>query len=829
MKNKLKIFFFIILILLYKNNLLSDEFTFNTSEIIVLENGDKLKAINGVEILSTDGIKITGNQFDYYKNENKLIVFGDVNFIDQLNKINASAKKITYFKNINKLILFGNVKLIDKLNEINAHGEEIIYLKNNQHLFIKDKASAIIKNQYFIESKNLNFYREKGIISSKNKTKIKDSLNNILMLDEFEYSNKKNIIKGENIEFLDKDLNRYSLEKSIINLKNNNIAGKDLRIDFNNSLFNNPKNQPRLKGKSFISENSISKISKGTFTTCKKRDGCPPWVMSAKEIKHDKLKKTIYYKDAWLKVYDVPVIYFPKFFHPDPTVKRQSGFLIPTFSDSTSLGASFNIPYFNVISDNKDSTFTPRIYSDNKIILQNEYRQVNKNSKHIADFSFFKSNDKKDKNSKTHFFSNSIFNLDSKFFESSKLEVNLENSSNDTYLKTYKLKSPLIKNETTLQSYLSYEASNEDLYINTYTKVYEDLSKTKNDRYEFIYPYFTLSKNLSTYFNSFGNLQYDFSGFQKKFNTNQYNLSAVNDFHFKSFKSYTNFGLVKNYDILFKNANLTSKNTSEKNNDQHKFLTSVVYSLSLPLKKESDKYNNFFSPILSLRYSPNKTKNIKSTDRRIDINNVYTLDRIGSSDTVESGGSVTIGTEYKIVSKDSNNDLFTLGMAQNFRDKPNEDLPTNSTLGKKASDIFGSMKFNPNQYLDFNYNFSLDENLSNSKYDYLKGTLSINNFVTSFEFLDDENIIDGENYFATTTSYNFDSNNSLTFQRRENKKLDLTEYYNLIYQYKNDCLVAGIEYNKQYYTDADLKPEEKLFFSITIIPFGKTTSPTLNE
>ena len=829
MKNKLKIFFFIILILLYKNNLLSDEFTFNTSEIIVLENGNKLKAINGVEILSTDGIKITGNQFDYYKNENKLIVFGNVNLFDQLNKINASAQKVTYFKNTNKLILFGNVKLIDKLNEINAHGEEIIYLKNNQHLFIKDKASAIIKSQYFIESKNLNFYREKGIISSKNKTKIKDSLNNILMLDEFEYSNKKNIIKGENIEFLDKDLNRYSLEKSIINLKNNNIAGKDLRIDFNNSLFNNPQNQPRLKGKSFISENSISKISKGTFTTCKKRDGCPPWVMSAKEIKHDKLKKTIYYKDAWLKVYDVPVIYFPKFFHPDPTVKRQSGFLIPTFSDSTSLGASFNIPYFNVISDNKDSTFTPRIYSDNKIILQNEYRQVNKNSKHIADFSFFKSNDEKDKNSKTHFFSNSIFNLDSKFFENSKLEVNLENSSNDTYLKTYKLKSPLIKNETTLQSYLSYEANNEDLYINTYTKVYEDLSKTTNDRYEFIYPYFTLSKNLSTYFNSFGNLKYDFSGFQKKFNTNQYNLSAVNDFHFKSFKSYTNFGLVKNYDILFKNANLTSKNTSEKNNGQHKFLTSAIYSLSLPLKKESDKYNNFFSPILSLRYSPNKTKNIKSTDRRIDINNIYTLDRIGSSDTVESGGSVTIGTEYKIISKDSNNDLFTLGIAQNFRDKPNEDLPTNSTLGKKASDMFGSMKFNPNQYIDFDYNFSLDENLANSKYDHLKGTLSINNFVTSFEFLDDENTTDGENYFATTTSYNFDSNNSLTFQRRENKKLDLTEYYNLIYQYKNDCLVAGVEYNKQYYTDADLKPEEKLFFSITIIPFGKTTSPTLNE
>ena len=37
-------------------------------------------------------------------------------------------------------------------------------------------------------------------------------------------------------------------------------------------------------------------------------------------------KKIINYKHAWLEIYDKPIIYFPKFFHPDPTVKRQSGF-----------------------------------------------------------------------------------------------------------------------------------------------------------------------------------------------------------------------------------------------------------------------------------------------------------------------------------------------------------------------------------------------------------------------------------------------------------------------------------------------------------------------
>ncbi|XOJ73613.1 hypothetical protein ABXT43_01875 [Candidatus Pelagibacter sp. Uisw_114] len=46
----------------------------------------------------------------------------------------------------------------------------------------------------------------------------------------------------------------------------------------------------------------------------------------------------------------------------------------------------------------------------------------------------------------------------------------------------------------------------------------------------------------------------------------------------------------------------------------------------------------------------------------------------------------------------------------------------------------------------------------------------------------------------------------------------------MIYEYKNDCLVAGIQYKKNYYSDADIKPVEELFFSITIVPLG-TFSP----
>ena len=148
----------------------------------------------------------------------------------------------------------------------------------------------------------------------------------------------------------------------MLDLASKKIIGKDLEINFDKSSFGNSENEPRLKGRSIYSDKNKSIIKKGIFTTCKKRGKCPPWAMSADEVVHDKDKKIINYKKAWLKVYDKPVFYFPKFFHPDPTVKRQSGFLFPTLTDSNKLGMSLEVPYYYVIAENKDLTFKPRIF-----------------------------------------------------------------------------------------------------------------------------------------------------------------------------------------------------------------------------------------------------------------------------------------------------------------------------------------------------------------------------------------------------------------------------------------------------------------------------------
>jgi LPS-assembly protein len=265
-----------------------------------------------------------------------------------------------------------------------------------------------------------------------------------------------------------------------------------------------------------VSDENSTIIKKGIFTTCKQNESCPPWTIQSKEIEHDKINKNIIYKNAWLNFYDKPVLYFPKFFHPDPTVKRQSGFLIPSVLSSSNSGNSFNIPYFHVMAENKDFTLSPRIYFNNDFLIQNEYRQIEKNLNHITDISF----KKLDNSSKSHFFSNTKISLDTSF-ENSDVEINLEKTSNDTYLKSENIKTALDNNQSVLNSYINYSINNDDLDFFAELAAYEDLSQAKNsDKYQFILPSFSFSKLLNLNRDIKGSLKYALKGLSQKKNTN---------------------------------------------------------------------------------------------------------------------------------------------------------------------------------------------------------------------------------------------------------------------------------------------------------------------
>ena len=92
----------------------------------------------------------------------------------------------------------------------------------------------------------------------------------------------------------------------------------------------------------------------------------------------------------------------------------------------------------------------------------------------------------KDANSKSHFFSKSAKKIDFFNFDESEFSLDIQSTSNDTYLKTYKIKSPIIDSTNNLTSSLGISAYREDLTFNADFKIFEDLNKKKSDRYEYI-------------------------------------------------------------------------------------------------------------------------------------------------------------------------------------------------------------------------------------------------------------------------------------------------------------------------------------------------------
>ena len=796
MKNNLKIiiFLFFFSILIGNNKIYANEFTFNTSNIRITDNGNTTNAGAGTAYSKVDNIKIDGKNFKFDKSTSILIANNAKATLSEKN-IEIKSDQLIYNQKTSTIKALGNVEIRNLLNNILLKSEEAIYKKNEKK------------------------------IQSKVRSTLTDKFGNNIISEQFSYMLDNNLLKISKAKIVDIQNNTYYVETAFVNLITNKLIGKDVLIDFNDLTENN---EPRMRGKTISIDEDKTILEKGVFTTCKRNDDCPPWEFLAKKITHDKKKKTINYENAWLKIYDKPVFYFPKFFHPDPTVKRQSGFLTPSFMSSNSVGSAFTLPYFHVISDNKDLTFSPRIYSTNKILAQTEYRYVNEKSIHTIDLSLLSESNH---SSKTHFFSNSQKELNLSYFDDTNLSIDLQYSSNDTYLKSYKLESPLINNDTgTLTSTLGFNASREDLSVEADFIIYENLSDVPDgDKYEYVYPSYNIRKNLYAKVLQSGNLNLNSNGFIKNYNTNIFEKVMINDFLYSSYPKFTYKGLKNNYNILFKNINTESKNSENyKGSLSTRVATLVEYNSSYPLQKKANNYTNILKPIISARYSPNNSKNARNDDRRINVNNVFSLNRLGSNDSVEGGGSLSFGTEFYNTDF-SNREILNLKIANVFKLEKDENLPRNSSLGNKTSDILGELNYSPNDFFKINYEFSQDQNLKDTNYQMLENEFKINNFVTAFKYLNENNNINKDSYLSNKTTYNFTETNSFIFETRENKETNATEFYNLMYQYRNDCLIAAIQYNKDYYTDRDLKANESIYLNLTIIPFGETKSPNLKK
>ncbi len=629
MRNKKFIQIIVISIFFIFNNAVhaANEFNFDVTNIEILENGKIFKGKNRGKIETENGVVINANEFEYNQDTNILITTGNVKIQDTVNNYTIFSDEVIYNKNNEIIFTDGNSKAIDNNGKIitgvnfeydriqnviygkyNVRLEdniqnyilltdEITYQKNQEKIHTNGKTEAIIKSKYNFKTENLVFLINENRLISDKRSIIKDNYSNIYQLDSFDYLINTEQLKGYNIiittNFDLPESDKFYFADAIINLENKDFIAKDTKIEIHRSVFGNIKNNPRLKGISSRKDSNITTIKKGIFTSCGENEKCPPWSITSKTIKHDKNKRQLIYDHAFLKIYDVPVFYFPKFFHPDPSVDRQSGLLKPQLNYSSILGSSVTLPYFFAAAEDKDYTFTPSVFDKNILMLQTEFRKVNKNSNLIADFSFtngYESELTKEKNSISHFFGEYNSNLNLEKFQSSKVNLVLEKVTNDTYLKVFDshiTRSNLRpENFDVLNSSLKLDFVHEDYNLSAGMQVYENLQLKNSDRYQYVFPYYNFDKILSQNFLN-GSLNLISSGTNELKNTNNLRSNITNDISYKGFDLLNDNGLVSNFNINFKNLNSVAKNDPNyKSSPQVEAMSEFEFVSSIPMLKK---------------------------------------------------------------------------------------------------------------------------------------------------------------------------------------------------------------------------------------------------
>ena len=757
-----------------------------------------------------------------------LIGTGSVMAKDSEGKI-IYADKITYKKLDEFLLAEGNVKISDNDGNI-FKTNKATYDKINEKIITYNNTELTFKEGYKLTSKNISYNTIKKILSSNEKSSLIDIDGNLIETTMFYYDINNNLFSSiGKIKILDVNKNKYFFKEIHIDTLKKEMVGSDISIVLDQKSFGvSDQSDPRFVANDILFSNNKTKLSKGVFTVCQKREGkCPPWSLKAKKIVHDHVKKNIYYEHAILKIYDIPVFYFPRFFHPDPTVKRQSGVLFPSLTNTTTLGVGTAIPYYWAINNDKDLTFSPKFYSDDNLLFLNEYRQAFNNGFLTLDTSFTQgyknTSETKSSGSRNHIFADLNLNFDqNKSYESS-LSLKVQRTNNRTYFRKHNIDTALVDSENTnLINEINYNFANNEMYFNITGSMYEDLRNETNERYEYILPNIMFGKTFFT--ENFGQVQFKSNALHKNYKINRHKTTLINDVIWKPSSLTTKKGFVNSLEGMIRNTNYEARNTNDfKNQGTKNELHGVIgYKSSLPMKKDGINYYNLFSPNFMVRFAPGNMRDISSKDETLSPTNLYALNKTSE---IEDGLSAVLGFDFKINEKDNNKEKISFSLGQVFNLEKNKNIPSKSSLDQKMSDVVGQFNYNFSEIGKVDYKFLLDNNLNNLNYQEVSTELNFGKIQFNLDYLEESKHVGTEHYASSGVTLNFNDQNKLSFTTKKNFKTKSTEFYNLKYQYALDCLTAGLVYRREFYQDSDIEPNNSLMFSVTFVPFGSLTTP----
>ncbi|MCE9651092.1 MAG: LPS-assembly protein LptD [Parvibaculum sp.] len=595
----------------------------------------------------------------------------------------------------------------------------------------------------------------------------------------------------------------------------------------------------RLAGHDAVRANgTVTTVHRGVYSPCEickeKGEDTPLWQIKAFRVIHNTETKRIIYEDAFMEMFGVPVAYLPFFSHPDPTVKRQSGFLIPEIASSTDLGQEITIPYYWAIKPNMDATVAPRFTTEEGIVYQGEFRH------RIAEgqYQFFgtgtwpktqTAGTPGDSDFRGSLFGNGAFVLAPKWQWGFQAQI----VSDNTYLRKYGLTDAT---DLTNNLYLNNIDGRDSFTANAY--YFRNLLPTTNsDDTPWVAPIVDYQHDLGDLLGD-GRLTFNSNAMMlgTPAGLDSRRLSASFDWE-KPFTSKT--GQV--YRVF---ANLRGDvYQTDKAPDPNvpgtyygeetivRGLPTVGAEVSYPFVNSRTSLRQVIEPIAQIIYAPSignddRIPNEDSINFEFDDTNLFSENRFPGLDRWETGARASAGIRYSVYGNDGAQASILLG--QSYRLKEDTSFSTASGLRDQLSDYVGAIQIAPSNNLFIVHRFRVNQDnfkFSRNEFDVMAKTGPLSTQLGYAYFAKDQAV-------TTTTNAREEVSLGSVLKLSEywrlfgNTTRDLTNSLTISNQigvgYQDDCFGLAIGMYQSNISYQDIEKSNTFLVQITFKNLGTT-------
>jgi LPS-assembly protein len=470
-------------------------------------------------------------------------------------------------------------------------------------------------------------------------------------------------------------------------------------------------------------EGKINELSRVVYTTCNlcAQDPTKPplWQIRALSAVQDTEHKKIEYYDAVMEMYGVPIAYFPYFWHPDPSVKRASGLLLPSFGSSHYLGAFYAQPYYAVIDDQSDLTVTPMVTTKSGLQLSGEYRyRFNEGT-----LSVFGSGADVNGQAQGSIYAKGRFNYDDTW----RYGFDLNRASSSDYVRNFSLSRYLSGDANILTSQAFVEGFGEGAYTRLDARAYQGLSNTIVDSQLPV----VMPRYVYNYVGQLDQLGGRFSATAGAFNvvrtvgTNTQRANLTLDWERPATGPLGDlWKLTLHGDAATYNATRLNQQPNFSTADANsttRALPQFAVDARWPFVRDSGSWGSqVIEPRVQLVVAPRagdsqltQIPNEDSLDLEFTDQNLFGFNRFPGIDRLEGGQRINAAMQGTWYLGGTTFDAF---IGQSYQSQADLMMPVSSGLRDTVSDIVGRISFAPTTWLNLTYRTRLDKNSGQTRF-----------------------------------------------------------------------------------------------------------------